>query len=199
MRSLPSRETRIWYELPFSGEVIFGGSPASWPPPWQSGNGGGVRRAMPAWANTRARSDGQYSYTSVRVRPGSYGGQAGFPVSLSTTMGRWTLLTRIGDLPGMNHVLPICGHHALGRSPLARQIGTRRRLGGLRRIGSASPGRSARRESAMRKNKGAAASTPTKAGLPEPSKLPIHTTSTYGPKLPAVHASRKLHEVPVFQ
>src|SRR4051794_33512194 len=51
----------------------------------------------------------------------------------------------------------------------------------------------------MRKNRGAAASTPTKLGFPLPEKSPIQTTSTYRPTTPADHASRKPQEVPVFQ
>lgn len=51
----------------------------------------------------------------------------------------------------------------------------------------------------MRRNSGAAASTPTSAGLLLPSKLPTHTTSTWRPNTPAVQASRKPQEVPVFQ
>jgi hypothetical protein len=41
----------------------------------------------------------------------------------------------------------------------------------------------------MRKNSGAAVLAPMKAGFGRPSKLPTHTTSTYGPTRPALHAS----------
>ena len=43
----------------------------------QSGKAGGARRGMPACRNTRARSDDQYSKTSVCVVLASYGGHAG--------------------------------------------------------------------------------------------------------------------------
>src|SRR5215469_14064073 len=103
----------------------------------------------------------------------------------------------MGDLPGMNQVNPFCGHQAFGSPPLARQTSTRLRLAGAGRLGSANAGRSASTASIIWKKRGAAASTPTKAGFPEPSKLPTQTTSTYGPKLPAVQASRNAHDVPV--
>ncbi len=154
---------------------------------------------MPAWVNTCCRSDGQNSKTSTCVRPGAYGGHAGLPVASSITTGRCTLLTLIGDLPGMNQVIPFCGHHWFGNSPLARQISTRLMFSGMSRTGSCKCGCSAPSASMIWKNSGAAASRPTKAGLPVLSKLPTHTTSTYGPKLPAVHASRNAHDVPVFQ
>src|SRR4051812_14410735 len=99
----------------------------------------------------------------------------------------------------MYHVSTVRGQYAFGRSPLSAQTATFVTPDGGVDGGIASAGRAMFNASAMRKNSGAAASTPTNAGLPRPSKSPIHTTSTYGPTIPADHASRKPQEVPVFQ
>src|SRR5258706_9149197 len=112
---------------------------------------------------------------------------------------RCTVLTLIGDLPGMNQVCERSGHTALGRSPEAAQTSIRRRFGGIRNAGSWRPGCEATTASTIWKKSGAAAWTPINAGLLCPSKLPTQTTSTYGPNTPAVQASRNPHDVPVFQ
>ena len=62
-------------------------------------------------------SDGHASNTSARVSLAGVSAQARKPVRLSIRMRRWTLLTRIGDLPGINQARLQCGHSALGRSP----------------------------------------------------------------------------------
>src|SRR5262245_20589357 len=142
-------------------------------------------------------SDDQNSYTSNLV-PAGYGGQIGRPVMPSIATARCSWLTRIGDLPGMYHVSTVRGHAVFGRSPLCAQTETLVTPGGSGAAGTDSPGLAMSSASAMRKNSGAAASTPTNAGFPCPSKLPIQTINTYGPTMPADHASRNPQDVPVF-
>src|ERR1700735_3238781 len=104
----------------------------------------------------------------------------------------------MGDLPGIYQVSTVCGHQTLGRSPLAAQTATLLTPGGGLSSGAGSFERARFSASALRKNKGAAASMPTKLGLPFPVKSPIQTTSTYGPTMPADQASRNPQDVPVF-
>src|SRR5262245_10184675 len=104
----------------------------------------------------------------------------------------------MGDLPGMYHVSTVRGQSTLGSSPLSAHTLTRLTSGGATSGGNVSSALAMFSASAMRKNSGAAASTPMNAGLPRPRKSPIHTTSTYGPTRPADQASRKPHDVPVF-
>mgnify|MGYP003694268791 CR=1 FL=1 len=101
----------------------------------------------------------------------------------------------------MNHVGAALRTPAIGSSaPLARQIATRPTPGGGVRNRAVASGRSARTASTIWKKSGAAASTPTKAGLAEPSETAdpydghIGTESAGGSQ-----ASRNAHEVPVFQ
>ena len=129
------------------------------------GSGGGVRRGMPASRNSFSMSDDQNSNTSKRV-PGAYGGQTGRRVVGSSATARCSWLTRIGDLPGMYHVSMVCGQNAFGKSPLAAQTATRATPGGGTGGDTGAAGRARLSASAMRKNSGAAASTPTNAGLP---------------------------------
>src|SRR5215469_15569116 len=92
---------------------------------------------------------------------------------------RCTSLIRIGDLPGMNQVVAVCGHSALGRSPEAAHTATLVTPRGGRGVRSLMLAVSAAlRASKMRKKRGAAAWIPTKAGLLVLSKLPTQTTST---------------------
>src|SRR5438128_2114263 len=96
------------------------------------------------------------------------------------------------------------GQYLLGRSPLSAQTATLLTPGGGTGGATASSDRSRFRasrvrSSAIRKNSGAAASTPTNLGFPRASKSPIQTTRTYGPTIPADQASRNPHDVPVFQ
>src|SRR5258707_15380724 len=111
---------------------------------------------------------------------------------------RCSWLTRIGDLPGMYHVSTVWGQSAFGRSPLPLHTTTLLTPGGGANVGTRSAVRARFTASVMRKNSGAAASTPMNAGLPCPLKLPIQTTRTYGPTTPADQASRNPHDVPVF-
>jgi hypothetical protein len=78
----------------------------------------------------------------------------------------------------MYHVLTVWGHAAFGNSPLAAQTSTRATLSGVVRTISPPPCPWLRSASTTRNNSGAATCTPTNAGLPELSKLPIHTTNT---------------------
>ena len=119
-------------------------------------------------------SAGQYSKTSRRVKGPS--SQTARPERVSTMTARCRRLTRIGDLPGMNHVVARSRQCAFGRSPLARHTSTRATWGGSGR--GRSPGSSPcpRIASTTLKNSGAAILTPTSAGLPAPSKFPTHTT-----------------------
>src|SRR6185437_8555082 len=131
--------------------------------------------------------------------PAVYGGQSRRPVRSSISKAWCSVLTRMGDLPGMNHVRTGRGHSAFGRSPDAAHTSTRVRWEGKVRGGSPSDGSSASTASTTRKKRGADIWTPTNAGFPWPSKFPTHTARTYGPKMPTVHASRNPYEVPVFQ
>src|SRR5438093_248905 len=99
--------------------------------------------------------------------------------------------TRIGDLPGMNHVGTVRGQSALGRSPEPAQTSTVVKPAGKLRTGSANDGSTASTASTTRKKRGAATWTPTNAGLPDPSKFPTQTARIYGPNIPMVQASRK--------
>ena len=101
----------------------------------------------------------------------------------------------------MNHGLFLCGQ--LARRQLARHRAHRHAAAAppaAARAGTApGPARSATIESTISKNSGAAAShADERRDCPAPAKLPTQTASTYGPNTPAVHASRKPHEVPVF-
>src|SRR2546426_3765434 len=49
-------------------------------------------------------------------------------------------LTRMGDLPGMNHVATVCGQSAFGSSPEAAQTSTTVKFAGKLRTGSANEG-----------------------------------------------------------
>src|SRR5271165_1162105 len=118
---------------------------------------------------------------------------------MSIVTARCNWLTRIGDLPGMYQVSTVSGQYLLGRSPLSAQTATLLTPGGGVAGLMTSSGLSRFRASAMRKNSGAAASAPTKLGLPCASKSPIQTTRTKGPAIPADQASRNPQEVPVFQ
>ena len=120
------------------------------------------------------------------------------PVASSIHTARCSVLTLIGDLPGMNQVVARSLHSSFGRSPLAAQTCTLARFAGIARAGSPGSRPWLRRLSTMLKNSGAAVCTPTSAGFELPSKLPTHTISTLLPNTPAVHASRKPQEVPVF-
>src|SRR5688500_2324821 len=98
----------------------------------------------------------------------------------------------------MYHVSTVCGQCAFGNSPLSTHTATVLTPGGGADGVTVSSAFARFSASAIRKNNGAAASTPMNAGFPCPAKSPIHTTSTYGPNTPAVHASRNPHDVPVF-
>src|SRR3989441_3821080 len=78
------------------------------------------------------------------------------------------VLTRIGDLPGMNHVGTVRGQSALGRSPEAAQTSTVVKFTGKLRTGSANEGSWTSIASTTRKKSGAATCTPTNAGFPAP-------------------------------
>src|SRR5262245_25300419 len=121
-------------------------------------------------------SEDQNSKTSNRV-PAGYGGQIGRAVTGSSATARCSWLTRIGDLPGMYHVSIVRGQSTLGNSPLSTQTATRLTPGGGDIGAAGSSGRARLTASAIRKNSGAAASTPTNAGLLRPRKSPIQTTS----------------------
>lgn len=100
-------DSRITYAEPRSGAVMPGPEPLLATP--AQSPAGGARRGMPACANSFIKSEGQYSYTTVCTKRASYGGQATRPVRVSIVIARCTSLTRIGDLPGMNHVVARSG------------------------------------------------------------------------------------------
>ncbi|MNS78287.1 hypothetical protein D3C72_1118910 [compost metagenome] len=164
--------------------------------PFSQPSAGRLARGRPAWRNSRRMSLPHCSTTCWRAW--GCGPHTTLPVVSSTHTARCRLLTWIGDLPAMNHVVVRTGHSASGSPPVAVHTSTCRRSAGCRVAISPGSSRSARSASTMRRNSGAAASTPTSAGLLVPSKLPTHTTSTWRPNTPAVHASRKPHDVPVF-
>ena len=83
----------------------------------------------------------------------------------------------MGERPGMNQVGRACGQLGVGRPPETAHTCTRRRLAGRRR-GITGVRSLAWSESTSSKNRGAAAWTPTKAGLLSPEKLPTQTAST---------------------
>src|SRR2546426_1165958 len=200
--SWPSLLARSEYTTPLSGKVICGGAAATTAAPCAShlgSNGGGVRRGSPACWNSLSMSEPHISYTTRCTGSAVYGGHARNPVRSSIRTVWWRVLTRIGDLPGMNQVGAVCGQSALGRSPEAAHTSTVVRFAGKLRTGSASDGSWASMASTTWKKSGAATCTPTNAGLLSPSKFPTHTARMYGPKIPTVHASRKPQDVPVFQ
>src|SRR5207245_6947256 len=99
----------------------------------------------------------------------------------STVMARWTAQAAMGDLPGTNHDFFLCGQLGVGSPPDTAHTSTwRTPAGGVSSSGGRC-GSAATMESMISKNSGAAAVTPTNAGLPSPSKLPTHTASAYGP------------------
>src|SRR5262249_57397312 len=105
------------------------------------------------------------------------GGHTGRLLDTSSATARCSWLTWIGDLPGMYQVSTVCGQKAFGKSPLAAHTATRATPGGGDGEATVSVRRARVSASAVRKKSGAAASTPTNAGFPRPSKLPIQTTS----------------------
>ena len=170
-------EIRSVYTAPRRGDVIRGASSSAAAPGRSHGEAaGGSRRGMPASWNRRSMSDGQNSKTWCRVN--ALASQATRPVRVSIRTGRCSVLTRIGDLPGMNQVSLRSRQCSLGRSPLDAQTSTRARPAGAPRTGAPRSRPCSRRLSTIWKNRGAAAFTPMKAGLPLPSKFPIHTAST---------------------
>src|SRR5437899_7668423 len=94
------------------------------------------------------------------------------------------VLTRIGDLPGMNHVGTVRGQSALGRSPEAAHTSTVVKPAGKVRTGSANDGSTASMASTTRKKSGAATWTSAKARCPDPAKVQTHAAGIDGPYSP---------------
>src|SRR5262245_23669165 len=99
------------------------------------------------------------------------------PVVSSTVTGRCTEQAAMGDLPGTNQDFFLWGQLGVGSPPETAHTSTRLTAAGGVRSSGGRWGSAATSESMISKKSGAAALTPTKAGLPSPSKLPTQTAS----------------------
>ena len=160
--------------------------------------GGGVLRGRPALLHNLSTSVGQTSKTSRRTGPCGRFSQTRWPVATSMSKARCTSQGALGERPAMNQVGRRCGQSGPGSCPLSAQTSTLIIAGGRGPMGDGSLRSWATSASTTEKKSGAAVLMPTNSGLLRPAKSPTQTTSTYGPTSPALQASRKPQDVPVF-